>query len=137
MTFLHDLGLGFVNNDLPRARTSPPPTAFATSPTGYVRLHGRNAEAWFAKDAGRDAKYDYRYGAAEVEEWVRRVQTIRGKTTVTYVVANNHFRGQAPANALEIMARIADRRVPLPPSLAEAYPELREVGDPVSGDALF
>ena len=33
MTFLHVLGLGFVNIDLPRAKTSPPPTEFATSDT--------------------------------------------------------------------------------------------------------
>ena len=37
---------------------------------------------------------------------------------------NNHFRGQAPANALQIMARLADRKVPLPPPLAEAFPDL-------------
>lgn len=130
MTFLHDAGLGFVNIDLPRAKTSPPPTEFATTPTGYVRLHGRNAKAWFDRGAGRDQKYDYLYTKDETDEWVRRVKTIAGKTQVTYVVTNNHFRGQAPANALQIMARLADRRVPLPPPLAEAYPELLHDGDP-------
>jgi len=130
MTFLHEAGLGFVNIDLPRSATSPPPTDFATSDTGYVRLHGRNAAAWFAKDAGRDQKYDYRYGEEEIEPWVRRVETIRGKTRVTYVVANNHFRGQAPANALQIMARIADRpAVRIPGPLAAAYPELEGLGE--------
>ena len=105
MTFLHEHGLGFVNIDLPQGRGSPPPTAFATSDTGYVRLHGRNSAAWFSKGAGRDQKYDYRYSPEEVKEVVRRVQTVRGKTLVTYVVTNNHFRGQAPANALEIILR--------------------------------
>jgi uncharacterized protein YecE (DUF72 family) len=128
MTFLHDLDLGFVNIDLPRARTSPPPTEFATTGTGYVRLHGRNAGAWFDRNAGRDAKYDYHYGSGEVDEWVRRVRTIAGKTQVTYVVANNHFRGQAPANALQIMARLADRKVPLPAALARAFPDLLQEG---------
>jgi uncharacterized protein YecE (DUF72 family) len=129
MTFLHDLGLGFVNIDLPRARTSPPPTEFATTGTGYVRLHGRNEESWFDREAGRDQKYDYLYAGPELDEWVKRVRTVGGKTQVTYVVANNHFRGQAPANALQIMARIADRRVRLPRPLAEAYPGLLEDGD--------
>jgi uncharacterized protein YecE (DUF72 family) len=140
MTFLHDLGLGFVNIDLPQARTSPPPTAFATTDTGYVRLHGRNSAAWFNRTAGRDQKYDYHYGREELEEWIRQVKTLNGKTTVTYLVTNNHFRGQAPANALEIMARIADRKIPLPRALAGAYPELREVGeieDWKSGQAGF
>jgi uncharacterized protein YecE (DUF72 family) len=129
MTFLHDSGLGFVNIDLPMAKTSPPPTDFATTDTGYVRLHGRNAGAWFSKGADRDRKYDYRYGPEEIEGWVRRVETIRGKTAVTYVIANNHFRGQAPANALEIMARIADRRVSIPDPLAATYPDLVEIGE--------
>ena len=129
MTFLHELGFGFVNIDLPPSRTNPPPTAFATSETGYVRLHGRNSEAWFNRTAGRDQKYDYRYGKEEVEEWIRRVKTLQGKTTVIYVVTNNHFRGQAPANALEIMARLADRKVPLPRALAGAYPDLLEEGE--------
>ena len=53
MTFLHETGLGFVNIDLPQAKTSPPPTDFATNDVGYVRLHGRNAAAWFSKNAGR------------------------------------------------------------------------------------
>jgi uncharacterized protein YecE (DUF72 family) len=129
MTFLNERGIGFVNIDLPASRTNPPPTEFATTETGYVRLHGRNAAAWFAKDSGRDSKYDYRYAKPEVEEWVRRVETIRGKTQVTYVVANNHFRGQAPANALEIMARIADRPVRVPAPLVDEYPDLEDLGE--------
>ena len=129
MTFLHKLGFGFVNIDLPPSRTNPPPTDFATSETGYVRLHGRNSAAWFSRTSGRDQKYDYRYGKEEVEEWIRKVKTLRGKTTVTYVVTNNHFRGQAPANALEIMARLADRKIPLPRALAGAYPDLLEDGE--------
>jgi uncharacterized protein YecE (DUF72 family) len=124
MTFLHERGLGFANIDLPPGRGNPPPTEFATTDTGYVRLHGRNGAAWFAKGAGRDQKYDYRYSPAEVDEWVRRIRTVRGKTVSTYVVTNNHFRGQAPANALEIMARIAGRSVPIPPPLAATYPDL-------------
>jgi uncharacterized protein YecE (DUF72 family) len=133
MTFLADRGVGFVNIDLPSSRTNPPPTEFATTETGYVRLHGRNSAAWFAKDAGRDSKYDYRYTKPEVEEWVRRVETIRGKTQVTYVVANNHFRGQAPANALEIMARIADRPVKVPKPLIDEYPDLEDLGEAIGG----
>lgn len=133
MTFLHDQDIGFVNIDLPASKSTPPPTDFATTDTGYVRLHGRNASAWFAKDAGRDQKYDYHYAKAEIEEWVRRVETIRGKAQVTYVVANNHFRGQAPANALEIMARIADRPVRIPEPLADEYPDLRDLGEIIAG----
>ena len=54
---------------------------------------------------------------------------------MTYVVANNHFRGQAPANALQIMARIADRRVSVPRALARAFPHLLSDGDVESGES--
>jgi hypothetical protein len=38
--------------------------------------------------------------------------------------ANNHFRGQAALNALELRFGLLHARIPVPPPLLSAYPEL-------------
>jgi uncharacterized protein YecE (DUF72 family) len=121
------LSLNLCNIDLPLARGSIRPSARATGPVGYVRLHGRNARAWFSRTATRDEKYDYLYTEEEEGEWVERVRRLAGRTTETYVVANNHFRGQALVNALSIRSRLLGSAVKVPPPLLEAYPRLRRV----------
>ena len=92
---------------------------------GYVRLHGRNAQAWFDPRAGRDDKYDYLYTPAEVEDWDQRIRALTGLTEKTVVIANNHFRGKAPANALELR-KLAGDAVEVPRSLLRTYPRLAD-----------
>jgi uncharacterized protein YecE (DUF72 family) len=128
--FLKEQGIGFCNIDQPPVSYSLPPSAIATSPVGYVRLHGRNAADWFREDAGRDDRYNYLYSAAELTEWTERMRTVGKKVPAVYVVANNHFRGQAACNALEIRSRLEGRKVRVPPPLLAAYPRLREIASP-------
>ena len=127
LAFLSGLGLSICNVDMPLARDSVRPGAMVTGPIGYVRLHGRNANAWFSKDASRDAKYDWLYGEAEIDEWIARAVKLRDETERTFVVANNHFRGQAATNALELRARLEGGRVAVPESLLAAYPRLERI----------
>jgi uncharacterized protein YecE (DUF72 family) len=54
--FLRDQELNFCNIDQPQSSTAITGTRLVTGPVGYVRLHGRNAKAWFSKQAGRDEK---------------------------------------------------------------------------------
>ncbi len=67
---LHPLARGRLLQHRPAARLrgNIPLTAHAFGPVGYLRLHGRNAAAWFAEDAGRDQRYDYLYSPAELDE---------------------------------------------------------------------
>ena len=97
---------------------------------GYARLHGRNRAAWFSRTAGRDQKYDYLYTEEEEDEWVERARAIAARAEETYLVANNHFRGQAPANALSIRAKLEGGRVAVPPSLLGAFERLRKIAEP-------
>ena len=124
LDFLRRLELGIVNIDLPQARDSVPPGSFTTGPLGYVRLHGRNARAWFDKGAHRDQKYDYLYSGAELEEWAGRIQSIAEATDATYVVTNNHFGGQAVANAFELSRRLGLGPPDPPRTLTRAFPHL-------------
>lgn len=42
-----------------------------------------------------------------------------------YVITNNHNLGKAPANALEISSILKGELVPVPPTLPDSHPELR------------
>jgi uncharacterized protein YecE (DUF72 family) len=125
--FLKSSGLGFCDIDQPAARSGVPPMTLVTSPVGYVRLHGRNSKAWFSKDAGRDARYDYLYREEELEEWIGRIREIARAAEKTYVFTNNHYRGQAPANALQILSKLHGRPVPVPSPLVEEFPFLSSI----------
>lgn len=102
-----------------------PPAARVTTPRlAYVRLHGRNRQAWFDRDVGRDARYDYLYTPEELAGWAERIELLSGLAERTLVVANNHYRGQAPANALELRRLREGPAVPVPRPLLRAYPRL-------------
>jgi uncharacterized protein YecE (DUF72 family) len=125
--------VGIVNVDQPMFRNSLPPSARATSPAGYVRVHGRNYKDWFRKTAGRDERYDYLYSAAELKPWADRVKALASEPNVTdvYVVNNNHFAGQAVTNALMLEAEVTGKRVRVPERLLATYPkELEKVALP-------
>jgi uncharacterized protein YecE (DUF72 family) len=108
--------------DLPASRDHPPEEPEPVGPLGYLRLHGRNAAAWFRPGAGRDERYDWLYGPEDVVAIAERARRIAARRSETLVVANNHFRGQAMANAVQIRSLLAGGPVPAPPELVEAYP---------------
>ncbi|MFW6457154.1 MAG: DUF72 domain-containing protein, partial [Planctomycetota bacterium] len=96
--FLEEMGVGFCNIDQPGFRNNIPLTARALSTVGYMRLHGRNKEAWFSNDAGRDERYDYLYSPEELRGIQQAVEKTAEQVQKMFVIANNHYRGQAPAN---------------------------------------
>jgi uncharacterized protein YecE (DUF72 family) len=116
-------GVGFVNVDQPLFHRSIRPSAIATAPVAYVRVHGRNFKDWFRKAAPRDARYDYLYTAGELEPWARRTRALAASAMApdVYVVTNNHFRGQAVANAAMLESLVTGEKVEVPGSLLAAY----------------
>lgn len=120
--FLKEHGLGFCNIDQPASAAALTGTNHVLGPVGYVRLHGRNAKAWFDPKAGRDEKYDYLYSQEELREWADRIREM-GEADRLFVVTNNHFQGKAVANALQL-ARALGMAVEIPAPLASAFPGL-------------
>jgi uncharacterized protein YecE (DUF72 family) len=130
--------VGFCNIDQPLLGRSLRPTEHVTSAIGYIRLHGRNYEHWFAdQESGSDSRrpatvndrYNYLYSERELSGWKDRILNIAEKAQATYVITNNHFESKAGVNALELKAMIGGKRVKAPPTLIEKYPELRNVAD--------
>jgi uncharacterized protein YecE (DUF72 family) len=124
VAFLRGLGANVAALDLPAFSEHLPEDAPTIGRLGYLRLHGRNAAAWFDPKAGRDARYDHRYAPAEVEHLAARASRIAAASERTLVVANNHYGGKAVAVALELKARLGGRPVPAPDTLLDAFPDL-------------
>jgi uncharacterized protein YecE (DUF72 family) len=119
-------GVALCNIDQPLFAKSIKPAAVSTSSIGYVRLHGRNYQNWFRDQAPRDERYNYLYSLDELDPWIDRIKEVAAHTKETYVITNNHFRGQAVVNAVEIKAAIEERRVPAPEPLFAEYKRLQE-----------
>lgn len=118
----------FCNIDQPVFKNSIKPSAVATNPDfAYVRLHGRNYKNWFRKDAGRDDRYDYLYTKDELSEWTERIRKLGAPGGKVLIVTNNHYRGQALANALQIKNMLSGEKVEIPELLLRRYPELEEI----------
>jgi uncharacterized protein YecE (DUF72 family) len=126
--FLTEIGLGFCNIDQPQVSYALGRTAWATGPLGYLRAHGRRRDKWFDFGKDREARYDYLYGPEELADLAARVRELMGKAPEVYVIFNNHPRGQAVANALEMAHLLTGRSFPLPPGLVAAFPRLAEIG---------
>ncbi len=97
LALLESLRLGYCSVDEPALPGLMPGDAFVTGDTGYVRLHGRNAAAWWKGGSGD--RYDYDYSEAELREWVGKVRGLSGRAPNVYVFFNNCHAGQAARNA--------------------------------------
>lgn len=127
---LEDLGVGLCDIDQPLFANSIKPSAEVTSSVGYIRLHGRNYQNWFREEANVVERYDYLYSRDELEPWINRIKEVSDKAKQTFVISNNHARGQSLVNAFEILAELEEERVPGPAKLIETYPRLAESVEP-------
>jgi uncharacterized protein YecE (DUF72 family) len=120
--------VAFCNIDQPLFKNSIKPSAVSTNPDfAYVRLHGRNYKDWFREGAGRDDRYNYLYAKDELQEWIDRIKQLGQKSGKVFVITNNHYRGQAMANALQIKNMITGEKLDIPKLLVEQYPVLEEI----------
>jgi uncharacterized protein YecE (DUF72 family) len=127
LSLLADHDLTYVCVDEPQGfRSSVPPVTAVTNPTlAMVRLHGRNAETWEARDVGVAERFRYSYSRPELTEWVPRVQELAAQADETHILFNNCYSDYGVRNAADLagmlgqMARPPDVRpdaqqVPLP-----------------------
>jgi uncharacterized protein YecE (DUF72 family) len=124
--WLARLGAGWCVVDQPRIGRTARATPRVLGSLGYLRLHGRNAANWFRGDAGRDARYDYLYDDREIDDMAGVARTMAEQAAELVVVQNNHFRGQALVNALQLKHRLTGVRPPAPQTLVETYPSLAQ-----------
>jgi uncharacterized protein YecE (DUF72 family) len=129
--WLDERGVGICNIDQPVFSKSIRPQALTTSRIGYVRLHGRNYQNWFREKAPPHERYNYLYSLDELDPWLVRIKEVSKETRETYVITNNHFRGQGVVNAIEIKAALEEKTFPAPEPLFKVYPRLSESATPL------
>lgn len=127
LSWLEQKSIGLCNVDEPLFRQMIRPSAIVTGLNAYVRFHGRNYKNWFSKEANRDARYDYLYSEEELDDWIPRINEMERKAKKVYVIGNNHFRGQAPANILQLKSKTIREPVEVPESMLESFPQLRKI----------
>jgi len=115
--FLNEHGVSWVNVDQPLFHESVKPAATVTGPVAYARLHGRNYEKWFAHAESWE-RYNYLYSKEELEPWVARIEEM-AQSKDAYVITNNHFRGQAIVNAVDLKKALG-QEAKLPGTLGDA-----------------
>jgi uncharacterized protein YecE (DUF72 family) len=143
-------GVSFVNIDQPDLDGNLPATDLVTAPLAYFRFHGRNAPKWFGPDTSNEQRYNYLYSEGELAPWVERIRGAglraaaltagEGTKGSIYAILNNHFRGQAVANAIELNFALTGAKPEIPSTLADAYPLLARVTstkDPSGQRPLF
>lgn len=127
---LREREVAFCNLDEPRLGNSLDGTDYVTAKFAYLRLHGRNYKTWF-NSKNRDERYDFLYEDERLKRVEKRAEEMSKKADKTFVVANNHPRGQAPANALQIKNALSGKKVKAPKSLIARYPrELEDIAEP-------
>lgn len=85
--------------DLPAAPSLPTTPFVTTTDVGYVRLHGRNREAWFAKHERASERFRYLYSDEELQEIAQHIRRLSG-AEVVHVIFNNCYRDYGVRNAL-------------------------------------
>ena len=110
LSFLEERQMSYVAVDAPRVRGDGvcPTLVAATSPTAYVRFHGRNAGSWYRRGTSASERFDYLYPKGELAEWVEPLRELSAASERTFAMFNTNGRtevadvglvAQAPVNA--------------------------------------
>jgi uncharacterized protein YecE (DUF72 family) len=122
---LNEYGAAWTQIDEPKFRSSIRQDLMPNVRTFYyLRLHGRNAEQWWAHKKSED-RYNYLYSENELKPFAEVVQNARAQVKKLYAYLNNHFAAQAVADAT-VLRHLLDEPVtaPMPAELVERYPML-------------
>src|SRR5215208_1068275 len=125
LRFLEELNAANVIVDAPRiegAKNVSQTVLAVTSPTAYVRFHGRNAGTWNKRGGSAAERFDYLYSDEELREWVGPLRELAESAEQAYAFFNNNAtspdgRGgrmaQAAANAKALQRLLQAEKVPV------------------------
>ena len=135
--FFKKNNLTFCTIDQPQIGQAIPFEPIITNDKAYIRFHGRNEEAWknsinnFGKKQSyeeQNQRYKYLYLPGELIEIEQVIKSIQSKVKEVHVIMNNHPKGDAVANAFELIHLLEERtKVEMPPTIVKAYKRLGEI----------
>jgi uncharacterized protein YecE (DUF72 family) len=119
LRWLEERQMTWVVVDAPKsdATNVPETLVAATTPTAYVRFHGRNTGTWNLRGGGASQRFDYLYDEDELREWVPSLRELAGEAEEAYAFFNNNNQtngvAQAPAGALLLRRLLEEEDVPV------------------------
>jgi len=140
LSALREHETAWVNIHEPRLGASLHDTDYVTAPLAYLRLHGRNYKKWF-NSKNRDERYDYLYSREELAPIAKSLRSMQKKVEreltrreAKKIIAatNNHYKGQAAVNAIDLKALLGVKDNPVPEQLAKTYPQLGGSSEPAA-----
>ena len=99
LSFLESLPAAHVVVDAPRSETAKNlvPTVLAlTTPTAYVRFHGRNLSTWNKRGGSAAERFDYLYSEDELGEWMGPLRELSEQAENAYAMFNNNANSPGP-----------------------------------------
>src|SRR3989440_10217198 len=99
LSFLEGLPATHVIVDAPRSETARNlvPTVLAlTSPTAYVRFHGRNLGTWNKRGGSAAERFDHLYSEDELREWVEPLRELSQQAEAAHAFFNNNATSPGP-----------------------------------------
>jgi uncharacterized protein YecE (DUF72 family) len=118
LRWLEERKMTWVVVDAPKtdAANVPDTLVATTTPTAYVRFHGRNAGTWNARGGSAAQRFDHMYGEDELREWVPALRQLSEEANEAYAFFNNNNQtngvAQAPAGALLLRKLLEQENIP-------------------------
>jgi uncharacterized protein YecE (DUF72 family) len=118
LRWLEERKIGWVVVDAPKvdAKNVPETLVATTTPTAYVRFHGRNAGTWNVRGGSAAQRFDHLYGEDELREWVPPLRELSNQSEEAYAFFNNNNQtngvAQAPAGAQLLRKLLEEENVP-------------------------
>jgi uncharacterized protein YecE (DUF72 family) len=118
LRWLEERKMTWVVVDAPKtdAANVPDTLVATTTPTAYVRFHGRNAGTWNARGGSAAQRFDHMYGEDELREWVPALRQLSEEASEAYAFFNNNNQtngvAQAPAGALLLRKLLEQENIP-------------------------
>jgi len=97
---LREYNVAWVQIDEPKFQSSIAIDIPLTADLAYFRFHGRNKETWWTGDS--ETRYKYLYSPEEIKELAERMMPTLEQSRMTFAFFNNHWRGYAPRNAVDM-----------------------------------
>jgi uncharacterized protein YecE (DUF72 family) len=110
LSFLERIGAAYVVVDAPRSKDAKnlvPTVPALTSPTAYVRFHGRNLATWNKRGGSAAERFDYLYSDEELQEWVPILHELASEAQQAYAFFNNNSSSPDPRGELGRVAQAA------------------------------
>ena len=115
-SFLERIGATYVVVDAPRSKDAKnlvPTVPALTSPTAYVRFHGRNLATWNKRGGSAAERFDYLYSDEELQEWAPVLGELASEAQQAYAFFNNNSSSPDPRGELGRVAQAATNAVQL------------------------